>query len=93
MFAPVCLAGEKPQLDASPVVNFYPGARPQYDDENKPMISTKIVAHYPHKFALKMGHRASTYGERSSAANRVARAILANLEKGQEPVGLLFQGN
>jgi hypothetical protein len=88
MFAPVCLAGRKPQLDASPLVNFHPGTRSQYDDENNPMSSTKIVAYYSHRFAVKIEFRASTCGERSSAANRVARAILANLEKGQEPVGL-----
>lgn len=70
MFARVRLRrGGNPQLDASPVVNFHPGARPQYDDENQPMISTKIVAQYPHRFAVNMENPA---GELNSAANAVA---------------------
>jgi len=63
-------------------------------EEINQSISTrfeKIVAQYPHRLAVKMGHRALTYRELNSAANRVARAILAKLGKGQEPVGLLFE--
>ena len=60
-------------------------------NQSIPARFEKIVAQYPHRLAMKMGDRALTYRELNSAANRVARAILARLGKGQEPVGLLFE--
>lgn len=60
-------------------------------DQLIPARFEKIVERHSHRLAVKMGPRALTYSELNSAANRVARAILAKLGKGQEPVGLLFE--
>jgi amino acid adenylation domain-containing protein len=49
------------------------------------------VAKYPDRLAVKTELGALTYHELNQAANRVARAILAKVGPGQEPVGLLFE--
>ena len=49
------------------------------------------VAKYPDRIAVQTAHGALTYHELNQAANRVARAILAKVGPGQEPVGLLFE--
>jgi amino acid adenylation domain-containing protein len=49
------------------------------------------VAKHPDRLAVKLEQGALTYHELNQVANRVARAILARLGPGPEPVGLLFE--
>src|SRR5712692_7533435 len=49
------------------------------------------VARYPDRLAVVTPERKLTYTELNQLANRVARAILAHLGEGEEPVALLFE--
>jgi non-ribosomal peptide synthetase component F len=51
----------------------------------------KIVRQFPDYMALQTDHHTYTYAEINSAANRVARAILARHEAAQTPVILLLE--
>ena len=50
-----------------------------------------MVRKYPERIAVKIRSHALTYDELNKAANRVARAILARLGEGEEPVALFFE--
>jgi amino acid adenylation domain-containing protein len=67
-------------------VDFEEGAL----EQSIPARFAQQVARHPDRVAVKTGQRASTYHELNRASNRVARAILASLGHGAEPVGLLF---
>jgi len=51
----------------------------------------KIVRMYPDRIAVKSKDLTLTYEELNKTANRIARAILAHLGEGEEPVALLLQ--
>ena len=51
----------------------------------------KIVRMYPERVAIKTENHVLTYAELNAAANRVARAILAQRGRGSEPVALLLE--
>jgi len=51
----------------------------------------KIVCMYPERVAIKTENHVLTYAELNAAANRVARAILAQRGRGSEPVALLLE--
>jgi len=50
-----------------------------------------IVSLYPRRLAVKANDHALTYETLNQAANRIARAILAKRDQGNEPTALLFQ--
>jgi amino acid adenylation domain-containing protein len=50
----------------------------------------QLVARYPDRPAVVSKQQQFTYAELNQVANRIARAILAHLGKGEEPVALLF---
>ena len=51
----------------------------------------KIVQMYPDRIAVKTRNHTLTYDALNRVANRIARAILAHLGDGEEPVALLFE--
>ncbi len=51
----------------------------------------KVVRKYPDRIAVKTLGQTLTYDALNKAANRVARAILARQERGEEPIALLFE--
>ena len=51
----------------------------------------KIVRIYPERLAVKDKERSLTYDQFNRAANRIARAILANRGEGSEPIAILFE--
>lgn len=51
------------------------------------------VAKYPHRLAVKTISHQLTYNELNKAANRVARAILAQRGEGEEPIVLLLESD
>jgi len=50
----------------------------------------RVVAHFPHRLALKCAQNQFTYQELNTASNAVAHAILSILGEQPEPVALLF---
>jgi amino acid adenylation domain-containing protein len=60
-------------------------------EQSIPERFEKIVRMYPDRIAVKTENHVLTYAELNATANRVARAILAQLGSVLEPVGLLFE--
>ena len=60
-------------------------------EQSIPERFEKIVRQHPKRIAVKTHHHSLTYDELNKAANRIARAILARVGEGQEPVALLFE--
>jgi amino acid adenylation domain-containing protein len=60
-------------------------------EQSVPARFETIVRHYPYQLALKFDDLALTYSELNGAANRLARAILADRGPGEEAVGLLIE--
>src|SRR3990167_1064135 len=53
----------------------------------------KIVRMYPDRIAVKTRNHTLTYDALNKAANRVARAILAQSGEGDEPIALLLEND
>jgi amino acid adenylation domain-containing protein len=51
----------------------------------------RVVRRYPDRLAVKTRHHEFTYEELNQIANRIARAILSQRGKGQEPIALLLE--
>jgi amino acid adenylation domain-containing protein len=60
-------------------------------EQSIPERFEKIVQMYPDRIAVASTELRFTYTELNQVANRVARAILAQPGKGEEPVALLFE--
>ena len=60
-------------------------------EQSIPERFERIVRMYPDRIAVKSKDQTLTYEELNKTANRIARAILAHLEEGEEPVVLLLQ--
>ena len=60
-------------------------------EQSIPERFEKIVRRYPERIAVKTHHHTLTYDELNKAANRIARAILARVGEGEEPVALLLE--
>lgn len=60
-------------------------------EQSIPARFEQQVAKYPGRIAVKTRNYAFTYDELNRAANRVARAILAERGEGEEPIALLFE--
>lgn len=69
--------------------------QPPFDDawleQSVPAVFEQQVALYPNHLAVKSGDQALSYAELNRAANRLARAILAELGPGQEPVAVFVE--
>ena len=60
-------------------------------EQSIPTRFEQQVSKYPHRLAVKTSSHEFTYEELNSAANRVARAILAQRGEGEEPLALLLE--
>ena len=60
-------------------------------EQSIPHRFEKMVSLYPQRLAVKADGHALTYETLNQAANRIARAILAKREPGNEPTALLFE--
>jgi len=60
-------------------------------EQSIPERFEKIVRQYPDRVAVKTKHHEFTYETLNQSANRLARAILAHLGEGEEPVALLLE--
>lgn len=75
---------------SSPAASFTEFTKDEID-QSIPARFERQAAKYPGRLAVKTGARALTYDALNRAANRVARALLARIGPGAEPVGLLFE--
>jgi len=62
-------------------------------EQSIPERFQKIVQLYPDRIAVETINRAVTYSELNAMANRIARAILEECGKGQEPAALVLEND
>ncbi|HTN71199.1 MAG TPA: AMP-binding protein, partial [Methylomirabilota bacterium] len=90
------MTGLPPEQEAIRAKCFHPTGtfvefKKEEIEQSIPERFEKIVRLYPERLAVKTNNHALTYDELNKAANRVARAILAGVGEGEEPVALLFE--
>jgi amino acid adenylation domain-containing protein len=73
----------------SPTNAYIPFTKAEIE-QSIPTRFEQQVGKYPTRLAIKTGNQIFTYEALNRAANRVARAILAQQGPGEEPVALLF---
>ena len=86
----------RPEQEAIRAKCFHPSGsfiefKKEEVEQSVPSRFEQIVRKYPGRIAVKTRNHTLTYDELNKAANRVARAILAQRGEGEEPIALLLE--